>query len=492
MDSFNSTDPNHSIWQTGMTYHGMPYGVYSDSLSYNSNSLPSRTADFTVATDGSLINAGNANIYGYVNTAPGGNAQIAAYGSVGDLNWVYGGTFGIEPGHSADNMNADFLSTQLPNPAINGWQKGWLTIPSPPSGAVINIGGTWTNSAGTWELVGGRHYTNSGSGFTLPSPGGGTATYSSVITNRIQNTNYVYYSVNTLNKSLFIDAPYVVLYCTNGIDYLSPSDYLTLNTNADISIYITGNIENRGTIDNGADYARAFNIYDVAGYTNLAFSFASSFGPALIYAPSSSVSFSGGGASSYEFVGAIVCDNFVVNGHYNFHFDESLGSEFLPIPPWIIQQPTNQIVQVGSNATFNVVVGSATGPYQWYFSRGGAGTPINGATNTSLTITNVQLSDAGSYSVEMFNPYGSIITSPAWLTVYTNAAANLFGAFDAANGQFQLLVQNVSAIGGRMPYTLQASTNLTNWVPILTNGTPFVYTETNSFPQRYYRAVFSP
>jgi hypothetical protein len=71
MDSFNSGDPNHSIWQTGMTYHGIAYGFYSNTLSYNSNSLPSRTSDFTLATDGDVRNANNAEIYGFVDTAPG-------------------------------------------------------------------------------------------------------------------------------------------------------------------------------------------------------------------------------------------------------------------------------------------------------------------------------------------------------------------------------------------------------------------------------------
>lgn len=136
------------------------------------------------------------------------------------------------------------------------------------------------------------------------------------------------------------------------------------------------------------------------------------------------------------------------------------------------------------------MAGGSSLTYQWLFSQGGAGNPINGATNTSLTITNVQSASAGDYYVAISNPYGSVTDSLATLIIYTNAAATLSGAFDAANGQFQLFVQNVTAFGGRMPYTLQASTNLTDWAPITTNGTPFVYTETNSFPQRYYRALF--
>ena len=86
----------------------------------------------------------------------------------------------------------------------------------------------------------------------------------------------------------------------------------------------------------------------------------------------------------------------------------------LAIPPIIITQPANQTVFVGGIARFSVV---ATGPlpltYQWSFN----GTNISGATNTSLILTNVQLSQAGYYTVLVSNPFGSILSSNAWLTV---------------------------------------------------------------------------
>ena len=504
MNSFNSADPNHSIWQTGMTWHGLPYGVYSNSLSYSSNSLPSITSDFTVATDGSIINVGNANIYGYVDTAPGGFASVNAYGSVGDLDWVYDGTSGIESGHAEDNMNQVFYSKNLPNPAANGWQLTWLPVPPilRPN-TYFKIGGTWTNVAGIgWTNVGGTLYQASISGTAvLPAPGataGTTATYSMVITNMVQNTNWVFYDISQLSGNIFVDAPNVVLYCTNGIS-LSGARTITINTNADLTIYTTGNVSvtGNGYINNGANYARALSIYDVAGHTNIVFSFSGSFapGPAIIYTPSSLVSFSGGGPSSYDFVGAIFCNSLTVNGHYNFHYDESLANGPFPVPPAIIQQPTNEIVQAGSNATFSVVAGGSPTAYQWYFNQSYSSqitvsNAIDGATSPSLTITNAQLSDDGFYFVELSYTNGSVSSSPVWLAVYTNAAATLSGSLNAANGQFDLIVQNVGNHVAGMPYILQASTNLTDWVPILTNTSAFMYTETNAYDQRYYRAVF--
>lgn len=493
MDSFDSADPNHSYWQLGMTYHSMLYGVYSDALSYNSNSLPSRTSDFTLATDGDIRNANNAEVYGFVDTAPGGEIAIQQYGSVGDLNWVYGGNLGIESGHMGTN-NAVFYSKSLPNPVANGWQITWLPVPATlRPNTYFKIGGTWTNVAGIgWTNIGGTKYQASSSGtVTLPTPGaapGTTATYSMVITNMAANTNWVYYDISQLSGSIFIDAPNVVLWCSNGIS-LSGNGAFTLNTNSDITIYTAGNINvtRPAVMNNGANYAKALTIYDVAGYTNLAFNISGNFGPAVIYAPSSSVSF-GGAGGFYDFIGAIFCNVLSVYGNYNFHYDESLSSESLPIPPWISQQPTTQIVQAGSNATFSVEGGGSSLMYQWYYQVG-LSNAISGATNASLTITNAQPSDWGRYSVVVSNPYGSVASPQAFLIVYTNAAATLSGILNSTNGQFQLTVSNAENLAG-MPYIIQASTNLTDWLPISTNTSPFIYTDSNAFPQRYYRAVF--
>jgi|GEM_PF-1006399 hypothetical protein len=341
MDSFDSADPNHSEWQTTMLYHGQPYGLYSDSLSYSSNSLPSRTSDVMVATDGSVISVGNANIYGFVDTAPGGSASISHNGSVGDLNWVSASTSGIESGHARDDMNQIFYSKSLPNPATNGWQATWLPVPATlPANAYFKIGGTWTNIAGVWTNVGGTQYQASSSGsVSLPTPGtnGQSVTYSMVITNMVRNTNWVFYSIGQLSGSIFIDAPYTVIYCTNGISYSGQVQF-TVNTNCDVTIYTTGGISVSGkaTIDNGTDYAKSFSIYDVAGYTNCPLSFSGNgIGSGYLYVPSNSSTFAGGGSSSYGFVGCLFCNSISINGHYTFHFDEvfnktSAADQYLP------------------------------------------------------------------------------------------------------------------------------------------------------------------
>ncbi|HWX18666.1 MAG TPA: immunoglobulin domain-containing protein, partial [Candidatus Binatia bacterium] len=85
------------------------------------------------------------------------------------------------------------------------------------------------------------------------------------------------------------------------------------------------------------------------------------------------------------------------------------------IPPIIVTQPTNQTRFSGSNATFvAVAAGSPTLSYQWFFN---ATNFIAGATNSTLTLSNVTFAQAGSYSLRVTNAFGSILTSNAVLTV---------------------------------------------------------------------------
>ncbi len=87
------------------------------------------------------------------------------------------------------------------------------------------------------------------------------------------------------------------------------------------------------------------------------------------------------------------------------------------VPPSIAVQPVSRIVKVSSNVTFNVVVGAGSAPftYQWRFD----GANIAGATRSSLTLTNVQATNQGNYSVVIDNGYGSVTSSNAFLTVDT-------------------------------------------------------------------------
>ena len=92
----------------------------------------------------------------------------------------------------------------------------------------------------------------------------------------------------------------------------------------------------------------------------------------------------------------------------------SAGKCTTPTAPFITAQPANQTVTVGGTATFTVMAcGTPPLSYQWHLN----GTNLAGATGTSLTLSNVQLAQAGTCVVRVTNAYGSTNSADAVLTV---------------------------------------------------------------------------
>ena len=120
IDSFDSNDPLHSDWQTSLFYHGHNYGTYpanpmAASGDTNTAEPYKRKDNAIVATDASILTVQNANVAGWVDTAPGGQATIQNNGVVGDVNWTFNTPqSGIETGRMRDDMNAVFPPVQLP------------------------------------------------------------------------------------------------------------------------------------------------------------------------------------------------------------------------------------------------------------------------------------------------------------------------------------------------------------------------------------------
>ena len=88
------------------------------------------------------------------------------------------------------------------------------------------------------------------------------------------------------------------------------------------------------------------------------------------------------------------------------------------VKPTIVRQPESVTLPAGSAATLEVEV-SGTSPFafQWLFE----GNPISGATNAVLTLPNIQIEDAGIYTVEISNQAGSISSAPVFLRVFSSA-----------------------------------------------------------------------
>lgn len=89
---------------------------------------------------------------------------------------------------------------------------------------------------------------------------------------------------------------------------------------------------------------------------------------------------------------------------------------FVNVPAFITQHPTNQSVGVGSTVTFRVTAGGTT-PIRYLWRRNGSN--LFGGFNSSYTIFNVQLTNAGNYNVLVSNDFGSVLSQTAVLTVHT-------------------------------------------------------------------------
>jgi autotransporter-associated beta strand protein len=159
----------------------------------------------------------------------------------------------------------------------------------------------------------------------------------------------------------------------------------------------------------------------------------------------------------------------------------------LTAAPLITAQPTNRNAVVGDAVSLAVTATGTPAPaYQWRFY----GTNLPAASAASLELTNITLGQAGTYFVVLTNLAGSTNSSNAVLSVYATAVPRLSGAGDLANGRFELSVTGVP--GYR--YAVLASTDFVSWSSLLTNGSPFVFSDTNAggFLRRFYRAQYVP
>ena len=99
------------------------------------------------------------------------------------------------------------------------------------------------------------------------------------------------------------------------------------------------------------------------------------------------------------------------------------------LPPIINVQPVSQLAAVSNSVTFTVGLSQGTSPaYQWRQN----GTPISGATQSSLTLASLSWSSAGTYSVVVSNSAGSQTSSGATLIVQ-QAGFSFFDGFESYN-----------------------------------------------------------
>ena len=106
---------------------------------------------------------------------------------------------------------------------------------------------------------------------------------------------------------------------------------------------------------------------------------------------------------------------------------ECLVHVYLPLPPpvdppQISMQPSDQLEEVpDSTVTFMIAATTAAGTLSYQWQRNGVGiaaaSGVSGINSATLTITNVQEVNEGSYSCVVTNPAGSTTSTTAQLTI---------------------------------------------------------------------------
>lgn len=218
------------------------------------------------------INVANADIKGHVGTGPGGTIDIGPNGTVGDVAWVDGGSLGVKPGWSNDDVHVEVYDVPQP-----------FTSYSTPAGGTVN---------------------NVNYDFVLD-----------------QSQNY---KLSDFHGKVLVTAN-ASLWVTDTLSFINPSDYIYIAPGASLKLYVSASsaVIGGSGIMNSDSYATTFQYYGLPGNTSLAFKANASF-TGTIYAPEADFTLGGGGKNVYDFVGSCVVHTIKLNGHYHFHFDEAL------------------------------------------------------------------------------------------------------------------------------------------------------------------------
>jgi hypothetical protein len=112
-----------------------------------------------------------------------------------------------------------------------------------------------------------------------------------------------------------------------------------------------------------------------------------------------------------------VVTNIVTTGYNPEALRVELDGIALPLqqtPPQVKVEPSGILAYERQDVTLSVVaVGSAPLNYQWYYE----GFVLGGQTNRQLALSNVSIDQAGNYYVVVSNPYGTVTSAVATLTV---------------------------------------------------------------------------
>jgi hypothetical protein len=319
-------------------------------------------------------NVVDATVNGMIGTGPTGTAT----GNVGDFAWMASST-GIQPGHYENDVNYSFLEVQVPfeggaSTPAPGWAtltnfSYWSTMitttnypsPAPASPVTTNFFGTnvvTTYPSGVSSLLVTTNLTTGLRSKTQPAAGSyingewkgawfyydaitsysypmQTYTYSMTATNNsVTNERYEYiltnerYEMSHLRMSstdrLLVLGTNVTLYVDNDFT-MSGQSQVIIAPGANLNLYVGGDVTLSGQgIFNYTLDATHFSLYGLPSVRNISIAGNAAF-TGVIYAPTAAVYLKGGGVTTYDVVGAIVGASAVMDGHFQFHYDERLG-----------------------------------------------------------------------------------------------------------------------------------------------------------------------
>ena len=137
------------------------------------------------------------------------------------------------------------------------------------------------------------------------------------------------------------------------------------------------------------------------------------------------------------------------------------------VPPLVTRNPTNVVVAVGGMAVFaSEASGDPVLRYQWYKN---VIEELVGETNATLVLTNLQLTNSGTYQIEVANDYDTVNSVEALLTV-KNPPVIIAQPLPVA-APAGTTAQFTVGVGGDGPFSYQWFFNGTNTVFAGTNQT---------------------
>jgi len=249
---------------------------YSTAGAYDPKKARDRAQATVLSSSTNAVQVDNGTIKGYVHTAPGGTVAIGS-GAVGDAAWITAKKPGIEPGHVL--QDAGSVAPDVSLPAGTSWQ-------SPISGKYKINGFNYKyslNNAAPWRT-------------------------------------------SSLSGSVYVSSPGVVLYVDTTLS-IGSGEQILLAPGASLTLYVgasDANIGGNGVVNQGGR-AKDFVYYGLPSNKSIELSANAAF-TGSINAPSADFTLGGGGSNTYDFAGACVVNSVVMNGHFNFHYDESLPS----------------------------------------------------------------------------------------------------------------------------------------------------------------------